>query len=159
MRDKKSIPFSKWNTLLLPECPGHHLFLPDVRNCLSTSFLPGSSPASSHSNSSVQLVTSSAKEGVMAGDSGQLRSYLPLFNFITEGKLFHSFGHQFLHLKVIFIKHCPRWQLWGGADRGWDGWMASPTQWTWVWANSGRWWRTGKPGVLQSLGDTESDMT
>ena len=37
-------------------------------------------------------------------------------------------------------------------DRGWDGWMASPTQWTWVWANSGRWWRTGKPGVLQSMG-------
>ena len=39
-----------------------------------------------------------------------------------------------------------------GADRGWDGWMASPTHWTWVWANSGRWWRTGKPGVLQSMG-------
>ena len=31
-----------------------------------------------------------------------------------------------------------------GDDRGWDGWMASPTQWTWVWANSRRWWRTGK---------------
>ena len=30
--------------------------------------------------------------------------------------------------------------------------MASPTQWTWVWTNSGRWWRTGKPGVLQSMG-------
>ena len=29
-----------------------------------------------------------------------------------------------------------------GGDRGWDGWMASPTQWTWVWANSSRWWRT-----------------
>ena len=39
-----------------------------------------------------------------------------------------------------------------GDDRGWDGWMASPTQWTWVWANSRRWWRTGKPGVLQSMG-------
>ena len=35
---------------------------------------------------------------------------------------------------------------------GWDGWMASLTQWTWVWANSGRWWRTGKPGMLQSMG-------
>ena len=35
-------------------------------------------------------------------------------------------------------------------DRGWDDWMASLTQWTWVWANSGKWWRTGKPGVLQS---------
>ena len=37
-------------------------------------------------------------------------------------------------------------------DRGWDGWIASPTQWTWVWANSRRCWRTGKPGVLQSMG-------
>ena len=39
-----------------------------------------------------------------------------------------------------------------GDDRGWDGWMASPTQWTWVWASSGSWWWTGKPGVLQSMG-------
>ena len=39
-----------------------------------------------------------------------------------------------------------------GDDRGWDGWMASLTQWTWVWPSSGRWWRTGKPGVLQSMG-------
>ena len=37
-------------------------------------------------------------------------------------------------------------------DRGWDGWMASSTHWTCVWANSGRWWRTGKPGMLQSVG-------
>ena len=39
-----------------------------------------------------------------------------------------------------------------GDDRGWDGWMASLTQWTWVWVNSGSWWRTGKPGMLQSMG-------
>ena len=39
-----------------------------------------------------------------------------------------------------------------GDDRGWDGWMASLTQWTWVWVSSrSRWW-TGKPGVLQSMG-------
>ena len=37
-------------------------------------------------------------------------------------------------------------------NRGWDDWMASLTQWMWVWANSGRQWRTGKPGVLQSIG-------
>ena len=37
-------------------------------------------------------------------------------------------------------------------DRGWEGWMASLTQWTWVWANAGRWRRTGKPGVLQFMG-------
>ena len=39
-----------------------------------------------------------------------------------------------------------------GGDRGWDGWVASPTQWTWVWASSRRRWRTGEPGVLQSMG-------
>ena len=39
-----------------------------------------------------------------------------------------------------------------GDDRGWEGWMASPTQWTWVWVNSGSWWCTGRPGVLQSVG-------
>ena len=40
-----------------------------------------------------------------------------------------------------------------GDDRGWDGWMASPTWWTWVWGvNSGSWWWTGRPGVLQFMG-------
>ena len=39
-----------------------------------------------------------------------------------------------------------------GDDRGWDDWMASPTQWTWVWVSSGSWWWTGKPGVLWSMG-------
>ena len=39
-----------------------------------------------------------------------------------------------------------------GDNRGWDGWRASPTQRTWVWASSGSWWWTGKPGVLQSMG-------
>ena len=38
-----------------------------------------------------------------------------------------------------------------GDDRGWDGWMASLTRWTWVWARSGSWWWTGKRGVLQSM--------
>ena len=39
-----------------------------------------------------------------------------------------------------------------GDDRGWDGWMASLTQWTWVWVSSGSWWWTGNPGMLQSMG-------
>ena len=39
-----------------------------------------------------------------------------------------------------------------GDDRGWDDWMASLTQWTWVWVISGSWWWTGIPGVLQSMG-------
>ena len=45
---------------------------------------------------------------------------------------------------------------WRWEEKGWqrmrDGWMASPTQWTWVWVNSRSWWWTGRPGVLQSMG-------
>ena len=39
-----------------------------------------------------------------------------------------------------------------GDDRGWDGWMASPTQWTRVWVHSRIWWQTGRPGMLQFMG-------
>ena len=39
-----------------------------------------------------------------------------------------------------------------GDNRGWDGWMASRTQWTWVWVDSGSWWWTGRPGVLRFMG-------
>ena len=39
-----------------------------------------------------------------------------------------------------------------GDNRGWDGWMASPTRWTWVWVNSGSWWWTGRPGGLRFMG-------
>ena len=39
-----------------------------------------------------------------------------------------------------------------GDDGGWDGWIASPTWWTWVWVGSGSWWWTGKPGVVQFMG-------
>ena len=46
-----------------------------------------------------------------------------------------------------------------GDDRGWDGWMASLTQWTWVWVNSGSWWWTGRPGCCSPWGRRELDMT
>ena len=39
-----------------------------------------------------------------------------------------------------------------GTDKGWDGWMTSPTLWTWIWVNSGSWWWTGRPDVLLSMG-------
>ena len=45
--------------------------------------------------------------------------------------------------------------LWAGRegdDRGWDGWMASPTQWAWVWVNSRSLWLTGRPGMLRFMG-------
>ena len=60
-------------------------------------------------------------------------------------------------------QHCWCWERLKaggeGDDSGWDGWMASPTRWTWVWATSGSWWWTGKPGVLQSMGSKEVDTT
>ena len=46
-----------------------------------------------------------------------------------------------------------------GHGPGWDGWMASRTQWTWVWVNSGSWWWTGRPGVLWFMSRKESDTT
>ena len=39
-----------------------------------------------------------------------------------------------------------------GDNRGWDGWMALPTWWTWVWVNSRSWWWTGRPGMLRFMG-------
>ena len=46
-----------------------------------------------------------------------------------------------------------------GDDRGWDGWMVSPTQWTWVWVGSGSWWWTERSGVLRFMGHKEPNTT
>ena len=63
------------------------------------------------------------------------------------------FGHLMRELTLLKRPWCwERLRAGGeGDDRGWDGWMASPTQWTWVWVNSGSWWWTGRPGVLQFM--------
>ena len=66
---------------------------------------------------------------------------------------------------VLWPPHAKSWLIWKdsdagrdwgqeekGTDRGWDGWLASPTQWMWVWVNSGSWWWTGRPGVLRFMG-------
>ena len=66
---------------------------------------------------------------------------------------------------ILWPPHVKSWLIgkdpdagrdWGaggeGDDRGWDGWMASPTRWAWVWVNSGSWWWTGRPGVLRFMG-------
>ena len=71
-----------------------------------------------------------------------------------------------LKLKIQYFGHLMRWtdslektlmlgrlKAWGECDdRGWDGWIASPTWWTWTWISSGSWWWTGKLGVPQSTG-------
>ena len=60
------------------------------------------------------------------------------------------------HVKTWLIGKPWCWEGLGaggeGDDRGWDGWMASPTQWTWVWVDSGSWWWTGRPCVLRFMG-------
>ena len=65
---------------------------------------------------------------------------------------------------ILWPPDAKNWLIWKDPDAGkdwrqkekgmtgWDGWMASPTRWTWVWASSGCWWWTGKPGMLQSTG-------
>ena len=64
---------------------------------------------------------------------------------------FATSGKELIHWKRLWC-----WEGLGaggeGDDRGWDGWMASPTHWTWVWVNFGSWWWTGRPGMLQSMG-------
>ena len=66
------------------------------------------------------------------------------------------------HYMATWCKELTHWKrLWcwegsgaggEGDNRGWDGWMASWTRWTWVWVNSGRWWWTGRPGMLRLMG-------
>ena len=65
---------------------------------------------------------------------------------------------------VLWPPHAKSWLIgknsdagrdWGQEekrDRGWDGWMASLTRWTWIWVNSGSWWWTGRPGMLWFMG-------
>ena len=71
------------------------------------------------------------------------------------------FGH--LMWRADWLKRPWCWErLWAGGegdDRGWDGWMASSTQWTWVWVNSRSWWWKGRPDMLRSMGLKESDTT
>ena len=76
----------------------------------------------------------------------------------------YSLERLMLKLKLQYFGHLMRRTQWkrpwwweklkegGERDDRWDGWMASPIQWTWVWVNSGSWWWTGRPGMLQSMG-------
>ena len=66
---------------------------------------------------------------------------------------------QYLATSCEELTHWKRLWCWEGLgaggegdDRGWDGWMASWSRWTWVWVNSGSWWWTGRPGVLRFMG-------
>jgi len=83
-----------------------------------------------------------------------------------SGKIIYNLEIKQRDVCVTFIsmRLCPNRPSWGSADylkkleglgaggegddRGWDGWMASPTRWTWVWVNSGSWWWIGSPGAV-----------
>ena len=86
-----------------------------------------------------------------------LSLYFPL-GVLLEGlmlklklQFFASWCEELTHLKKPW--YWERLKVGGeGDNRGWDGWMASLTKWTWVWVNSSSWWWTGKPGVLWSMG-------
>ena len=78
--------------------------------------------------------------------------------YSLEGLMLKVKLHYFGHL-MRRLTHFKRPWYWArlkvggeGNNRGWDGWMTSLTQCTWVWVNSGNWWWTGRPSVLQSMG-------
>ena len=93
------------------------------------------------------------------GSSGFLNSSP---NLMLKLKL-QYFGHLMQRTdsleKSLMLGKIEGWRRSG--ERVWDCWMASLTQWTWVWINSGSWWWTGRPGVLQSMGSqrVERDWT
>ena len=81
------------------------------------------------------------------------QSWIFIGKTAAEAKL-QYFGHLMLRIDS-FEKPLMLGKIEGRrrrGDRGGDGWMASPTQWTRVWVNSGSWWWTGRPGVLRFMG-------
>ena len=94
-------------------------------------------------------------------DSKEIKSVNPKRNqslVFLEG-LMLKLKLQYFGYRCEELTHWKRLWLWErlkaggeGDNRGWDSWIASQTPWTWVWASSGSWWGTGRPGVLQSMG-------
>ena len=86
-------------------------------------------------------------------DCKEIQPGISLEGMMLKLKL-QYFGHLMRRVDSLERPWC--WEGLGareeGDDRGWDGWMASLTQWTWVWVNSGIWWWTGRSGVLRFMG-------
>ena len=95
----------------------------------------------------------------------EVKYHFWLFNYpsiLKENSPEYSLEGLMLKLKTQYVGHPTHWKrpwCWErlkaggeGDDRGWGGWMASPTWWTWVWVNSRCWWWTGRPGMLLSMG-------
>ena len=86
------------------------------------------------------------------------KSHFPVHANVTEFFNFSWLQNMVIEVLVCFIYPLKRPWCWErlrageGDNRGWDGWMASLTPWTWVWVHSGSWWWTGRPGVLRFMG-------
>ena len=80
--------------------------------------------------------------------------------YSLEGLILQYFGH-LMHRTDLLEKTLVLLLKAGGEgdDRGWDGCMESPVQLAWVWASSRRWWSSGRPGMLLSMGLQRLDMT
>jgi len=124
----------------------------------------------------ISVLISSSCKGTNHIGSGPTRTILFYFNYLFKDRSNQSILKEIspgislegmmLKLKLQYFGHLMRrvthWKrLWcwegsgaggEGDDRGWDGWMASLTRWTWVWLNSRSWWWTGRPGVLRFMG-------
>ena len=111
-------------------------------------YLPPSKPISSLKNHDGRgtLVFSCLLHSVSYFSSKRFR---PL-QFQPGGRRYLKESKQLTHLKRPL--HWERLQAEQEGVRGWDGWMASPMRRTWIWANAGRWWGPGRPGVLQPIG-------
>ena len=97
--------------------------------------------------------------GSPAGSPPHTESFIRAETLIVQGSLQTFFQRlAYHHPKQLWC-----WEALGaggeGDDRGWDGWMASPTRWTWIWVNSGSWWWTGRPGVLRFTGSQRVRLT
>ena len=88
----------------------------------------------------------------------------PITSWEIDGETVETVSDFILGAPVLWPPYAKSWLIgkdfdagrdWGQEKKGttgWDGWMASPTQWMWVWVNSGRWWWTGRPGMLRFMG-------
>ena len=81
-----------------------------------------------------------------------------ILSHLVKTQIFYWANKQNKEVVVVSSRSSSRLWCWEGLgaggdedDRGWDGWMASLTQWTWVWVNSGNWWWIGRPGVLRFM--------
>ena len=139
-----SCPLSQW-------ChPATSSSVAPFSSCLQSFPASGSFPVSWLFSSGGQTIAASASASALPSEySGLISFRIYWFDLpAVQGTLKSLFQHHRKSSEDLIYS-----EVGGeGDNRGWDGWITSLTQWTWVWANSGRWWRTRKPGMLQFTG-------